>query len=100
MNLVFAKHLNDKNGKGYLFEIPEGLSVGIGCIVRVSTKRGETIAECISHSFKISNTQAVKILIKELGGTFPLKRVIGTYELFDWFGAWNRQEEKNDSIPY
>ena len=81
MNLVFAKHLDDKNAKGYLFEVPERMKFTAGFIVRVETKRGDKLAECVSDTFSIENEQAVRILVKEVGGTFPLKRVIGIYPL-------------------
>ena len=92
MNLVFARHLEDRNAKGYLFEVPEGMKFPEGFIVRTETKRGAKLAECVSDTFSIENEQAVRILVKEVGGTFPLKRVIGIYPLQDITNAWFNKE--------
>ena len=89
MNLVFVKHRSNKNSKSFLFEIPEIYTLKAGDIVRVDTKRGERVAECAGNSFKIEDENAVRVLTKELGGVFPLRRVIGIYSLRSFDGAWD-----------
>lgn len=77
MNLALIHH-----GKPplYLFQAPEGIRLKKDDKALVSTKKGETDGVCACDSFELSEDVAQTIALA-YGATFPLKSVIGKYNL-------------------
>lgn len=55
MNVVIVKHENC--GAKYVFLVPEDKTFKAGDLVRVNTKRGETLATCLCDSFTVHATK-------------------------------------------
>lgn len=53
-NIIFVTH--EGRGKKYLCELPEGINVEQGTLLRVRSARGEVIAVAASNSFQADET--------------------------------------------
>ena len=83
MRVVIVKHEN--YGQKYLFEVPGGHYVSAGDLVRVKTKRGESLATCLCDSFDIEeNSEQLKGIILAFGASLPLAKVAGNYLYYNY----------------
>ena len=85
-NIIFVTH--EGRGKRYLYELPEGVNVEQGTLLRVKSARGEDFATAASNSFLVDETGLDAI--KEAVGAYmgrDLAPVIGMYRLIDLTGS-------------
>lgn len=76
--IVIVQHLGEDTR--YMFEVPDGVQLAPGDTVVCDTRKGEAKAVCITHSI-VCGRNAFDAFVKLTGATFPLKKIIGKYEL-------------------
>ena len=87
MEVVIVKHENC--GQKYLFALPEKKSLYAGQLVRVRTKKGESLATCLCDSFRLEEgSEVYKSILASFGASEPLAPVIGSY----WFDNWEKEK--------
>ena len=84
MNVVIVKHENC--GAKYVFLVPEDKTLRAGDLVKVNTKRGETLATCLCDSFTVDVTDKEKIknVFNAFGVDEPTTYVIGKFTYDEW----------------
>lgn len=84
MNVVIVKHENC--GAKYVFLVPEDKTLKAGDLVRVNTKRGETLATCLCDSFTVNATdkEKMKSIFNAFGIDEPTAYVIGKFTYDEW----------------
>lgn len=92
MNLVIVKHENCD--QKYLFRVTK--NVYAGELVRVRTKKGDTLATCLCDSFSIEDgSDEYETILSAFGATEPLSYVIGSY----YYSPFHEIENiENDSV--
>ena len=85
-NIIFVTH--EGRGKKYLYELPEGVNVEQGTLLRVRNAQDEVIAVAASNSFQADETglEAIKEAVGAYKGR-DLTQVIGIYRLIDLTGS-------------
>lgn len=90
MNMVVCRHPND-SGK-YIFKVPDGVGLDVGCLVNVETNRGVQPAQTITGTF-----WADPAVICKMWGTQPnrMKRVLSYLQesLLEWPDEPDAQEQ-------
>lgn len=85
MNIVIVKHENC--GQKYLFQVPENRWLKAGDLVRVRTRKGESLATCLCDNFEVDeNGQEMSAICMAFGTTSPLQPVVGKYEYYEFLG--------------
>ena len=84
MNVVIVKHKNC--GTKNVFLVPEDKTLKAGDLVRVNTKRGETLATCLCDSFTVDVTdeEKMKSIFNAFGVDEPTAYVIGKFTYDEW----------------
>lgn len=83
MKVVIVKHENC--GQKYLFEVPDNHYLSAGDLVRVETKKGETLATCLCDSFELKeDTKQFDSIVSAFGATKPLAKVVGNYSYYEY----------------
>lgn len=88
MNVVIVKHENC--GAKYVFLVPEDKTLKAGDLVKVNTKRGETLATCLCDSFAVDATDKekdkgkMKSIFNAFGVDEPTAYVIGKFTYDEW----------------
>lgn len=79
MNIVLIKH-SENDSKQFLFEVPGDIILSEGSLVCVENKKGKHIGICTCDSCEVSESLAAAI-VRMNGGSLPLAKVIGYYDL-------------------
>lgn len=84
MNVVIVKRENC--GAKYVFFVPEDKTLKAGDLVRVNTKRGETLATCLCDSFTVDATdkEKMKSIFNAFGVDEPTAYVVGKFTYDEW----------------
>ena len=84
MNVVIVRHENC--GAKYVFLVPEEKSLRAGDLVKVNTRRGETLATCLCDSFTVDVTDKgkMKSIFNAFGVDEPTAYVIGKFTYEKW----------------
>lgn len=84
MNVVIVKRENC--GAKYVFLVPEDKTLKAGDLVRVNTKRGETLATCLCDSFTVDATdkEKMKSIFNAFGVDEPTAYVVGKFTYDEW----------------
>ena len=84
MNVVIVKHENC--GAKYVFLVPDGKSLRAGDLVRVNTKRGDTLATCLCDNFvvDITDKEKMKNIFNAFGVDEPTAYVVGRFIYDKW----------------
>ncbi len=81
MNIVQVNFLNDYSNKRYAFNVPDGIKLKKGQLVRVEIKRRnghkEAVAECVTDSHVVTD----EIVDMIMQGMKVISSVIGAYTL-------------------
>lgn len=84
MNVVIVKHENC--GAKYVFLVLEDKSLRAGDLVKVNTRRSETLATCLCDSFTVDVTDKEKIknVFNAFGVDESTAYVIGKFTYDEW----------------
>ena len=100
-NIIFVTH--EGRGKRYLYELPAGVNVEQGTLLRVRNAQDEVIAVAASNSFQADETglEAIKEAVGAYKGR-DLAPVTGIYRLIDLTGSDKSEsvEESDSATTY
>ena len=100
-NIIFVTH--EGRDKKYLYELPEGVNVEQGTLLRVRNAQDEVIAVAASNSFQADETglEAIRGAVGARGNR-DLAPVIGIYRLIDLTQSDKREsaEESDSATTY
>lgn len=84
MNVVIVKHENC--GAKYVFLVPDDKILRAGDLIRVNTKRGDTLATCLCDSFVVDATdkEKMKSIFNAFGVDEPTAYVVGKFTYDEW----------------
>ncbi len=86
MNVVVVIVKHENCGVKYVFLVPEDKMLKTGDLVKVNTKRGETLATCLCDSFTINTTdkEKMKSIFNAFGVDKPNAYVFGKFTYDEW----------------
>lgn len=86
MNVVVVIVKHENCGAKYVFLVPEDKTLKAGDLVRVNTKRGETLATCLCDNFTVdaTNKGEMKNIFNAFGVDEPTAYVIGKFTYDEW----------------
>ena len=99
MNVIQVRHINDYSGRLYTFQLPDGVAVTEGTLLKVKPKRKcEDLAIAVTNSVEVEDETILKMVA---GGNKVCSKVVGIYNLvnFDWFNL-NKKEERENYDKY
>lgn len=87
ISLVAVKH-KDEHNRCFLFEAPRFCGLKVGETVLVDTQYGEDIGKVVAvEEYVQTNSEIYEFIIKAMGATEPLKRIVGRYKKYEYEGV-------------